>query len=196
MSSLLRMLVVVAIVTLPSAIVRGQQANPTNSKLTIQSTQSNGLAPIQNHATDEQLRKYFELSGELNLQRQRWVMALDENRSIGAPYWPESFWTDLKLEMLKFDLAPGYIGLYQHYISKETMQSVIDAYKSLGPENFPGSEACVKWSEQRRGMEDDANKLNLSNLMQINDAVYARYKAQIASARVKYKTEHPDWVDK
>jgi hypothetical protein len=196
MSCLLRTLVVVAIVTLPSAIVRGQQAKPTISKLTIQSTQSDRLAPIQNHATDEQLRKYFELSGELNLQRQRWVAALDKNRSIGAPYWPESFWTDLKLEMLKFDLAPGYIGLYQHYISEETMQSVIDAYKSLGPENFPGSEACVKWSEQRRGMEDDVNKLNFSNLMQINNAVYARYKAQIASARVKYKAEHPDWVDK
>jgi hypothetical protein len=45
-------------------------------------------------------------------------------------------------------------------------------------------------------MEDDWDKLNFSNLMQINSAVYARYKTQIAAARVKYKAEHPGWVEK
>jgi hypothetical protein len=104
-------------------LLLSQQPNPTISKSAIQSTQPNGLIPIENHATEEQIRKYFDLSGEVNLQRQRWIVALDKNRSHGAPYWPESFWKDMKLEMQKFDLAPGYIGLYQHYISKETMQS-------------------------------------------------------------------------
>lgn len=190
------MLIVAGFTMLVPRVLLSQQSKPTFSKLTIQPAQPNGFIPIENHATEEQIRKYFELSGELNLQRQRWIVALDKNRPLGAPYWPESFWTDLKVEMLKFDLAPGYIGLYQHCISREAMQSVIDAYRSLGPENFQGSPACIKWSELRRGMEDDANKLNFSNLMQINDAVYAKYKAQIAAARVKYKAKHPDWVDR
>jgi hypothetical protein len=197
MNARLRTFVVVAILMLPSAIVRGQQAKPpTIAKLSIQPAPSNQLAPIDNHATEEQIRIYLQLSEELNDYRQRWIAAVDKNRSIGAPYWPESFWADLKVEMQEFDLVPAYITLYQHYVSQAAMQNVIDAYKSLGPSNFPGSPACVKWTETRLGMQADADKLTLSNTQQVIQGVYAKYKPQIAAARVKYKAEHPDWVDK
>lgn len=182
---------------LPSPILRGQQSKPPAlAKPSIQFAPSNQLAPIDNHASEEQIRTYLQLSGELNDYRQRWIAAVDKNRSIGAPYWPESFWTDLKAEMQKFDLVPMYITLYQHYVSQPSMQDVIDAYKSLGPANFPGSPACVKWSETRLGMQADADKLTFSNTQQVIQGVYAKYKPQIAAARVKYKAEHPDWIDK
>jgi hypothetical protein len=197
MSAGLRMLVVIAIVMLPSAIVRGQQSKPpTIAKLSIEPAPSNPLAPIDNHATEEQIRTYLQLSGELKDYRQHWIAAVDKNRSIGASYWPESFWTDLRAEMQKFDLVPTYITLYQHYLSQAKMQNVIDAYNSLGPAHFSGSPACVKWTETRLGMQADADKLTLSNTQQVVQGVYAKYKPQIAAARVKYKAEYPDWVDK
>ena len=198
MSTRLRTLrVVAAIVMLPSVIVRGQQSrSPTIAKLSIQPAPSNQLAPIDNHATEEQIRTYLQLSGESNDYRQRWIAAVDKNRSIGAPYWPESFWTDLKAEMQKFDLVPTYITLYQHYVSQAQMQSVIDAYKSFGPAAFLDLPVYVKWNKTKMGMQADADKLTLSNTLQVIRGVYAQYKPQIAAARVKYKAEHPDWVDK
>jgi hypothetical protein len=76
------------------------------------------------------------------------------------------------------------------------MQQVIDAYHSLGATNFPGSPMCFKLGEIQLEMKDDADKLTLSNTQQVIQGVYAKYKPQIAAARVKYKAEHPDWVDK
>lgn len=134
MSATLRTLVAIAIVMLPSPILRGQQSKPPAfAKPSIQFAPSNQLAPIDNHASEKQIRTYLQLSGELNDYRQRWIAAVDKNRSIGAPFWPESFWTDLKADMQKFDLIPTYITLYQHCVSQPSMQNVIDAYKSLGP---------------------------------------------------------------
>jgi hypothetical protein len=76
------------------------------------------------------------------------------------------------------------------------MQQVIDAYHSLGAINFPGSPMCFKLGEIQLEMKDDADKLTLTNTQQVIQGVYAKYKPQIAAARVKYKAEHPDWVDK
>jgi hypothetical protein len=197
MSIRLRALGMVAIVMLPSAIVRGQQSKPpTTAKQSTQPAPPNQLAPIDNHATEEQIRTYLQLTGELNDYRQRWIAAIATNRSIGAPYWPEPFWTDLKIEMQKFDLVPTAITLYQHYVSQAAMQNVINAYKSLGPAKFPGSQAGVKWAATRLGMQADSDKLTLSNTQQVIQVVYERYKPRIAAERVKYKAEHPDWVEK
>ena len=169
---------------------------PQFAKATIEPRSPIELAPLKDHATEEQIREYFQLSGELNDYQERWIGAVDKNHSIGAPYWPESFWIDLKAEMLKTDLAPMRITLYQHYVSQATMQQVIDAYHSLGATNFPGSPMCFKLGEIQLEMKDDADKLTLSNTLQVIQEVYAKYKPQIAAARVKYKAEHPDWVDK
>lgn len=98
--------------------------------------------------------------------------------------------------MQKFDLVPTYITLYQHHVSQAQMQSVIDAYKSFGPAAFLDLPVYVKWNKTRMGMQADADKLTLSNTQQVIQGVYAKYKPQIAAARVKYKAEHPDWVDK
>ena len=96
------------------------------------------LLPLADPATPDQIREYLRLSGELVSFRARWIAAVDKNRSIGAPYWPEAFWTDLKAEMQKTDLMPMYIILYQHEISRELMQRVLDAYKLYGRAiNYP-----------------------------------------------------------
>ncbi len=59
MRTSLRTLVAIAIVMLPSAILRGQQSKPpTVAELSIQP--ANQLAPIDNHATEEQIRTYCD----------------------------------------------------------------------------------------------------------------------------------------
>ncbi len=98
--------------------------------------------------------------------------------------------------MQKFDLVPTYITLYQHYVSQAQMKNVIDAYRSFGPAVFLDLPVYVKWNKTRMGMQAGADKLNLSNTLQLTQSVYAKYKPQIAAARVKYKAEHPDLVDK
>jgi len=47
------------------------------------------LSPLENAATEPQIREYLDLSGDADSFRERWVAAVDKNRSIGAPYWPE-----------------------------------------------------------------------------------------------------------
>jgi hypothetical protein len=103
---------------------------------------SESLPPLKDPATIEQIREYLRLSGDLDAYKARWIAAVDKNRSIGAPYWPESFWTSLKEEMQKTDLMPMYVVLYRHSIKRGLMQEVLDAYQRLGAERFRGSPEC------------------------------------------------------
>jgi hypothetical protein len=190
-------LIIVTLVVLALRTGLAQQAKtPQFAKATIEPARPVELASLKDHATEGQIREYFQLSGELNDYRERWIGAVDKNRSIGAPYWPESFWIDLKAEMRKTDLAPMRITLYQHYVSRATMKEVIDAYHSLGAANFTGSPMCFKLGEIQLEMKDDADKLTLAKTQEVTLNVYARYKSQIAAARVKYEAEHPGWVNK
>jgi hypothetical protein len=153
------------------------------------------LIPREDHATEAQIREYLQLSGQMADFQQRWIAAVDLNRSIGAPYWPESFWTDLKAQMKKTDLTPMFVTLFQHYASQGTMQEIIDAYHSLGKENFQGTPMCFKVGEINLAMEADANRLTLAKTQEVTLAIYEIYKPRIKAARAKYLAEHPDWKD-
>jgi hypothetical protein len=128
--------------------------------------------------------------------RQSWIAAVDKNRSIGAPYWPESFWTAVKEEMQRTDLLPMYVIVFQHYISKELMQEVLDAYQRLGADHFQGSPECFKLGNASVAMTADFDRVKLAMTQKTIFKVYAVYKPQIKAARTKYMAEHPDWVDK
>jgi hypothetical protein len=157
---------------------------------------STAFPPLKDPATLDQIHEYLRLSGDMESFRSRWIAALDKNRSIGAPYWPESFWTALKTEMQKIDLMPTFVTFYQHSISKELMQEILDTYHTLGTEHFQGSPACFKLGDAELAMTTDMDKLKLAKTQEVISKVYTIYKPEIKAAREGYQAEHPDWVDK
>ncbi len=172
---------------------------PQSIQISISATSADNsasLPPLKNPATEDQIHQYLQLSGDLDSFRLRWIAAVDKNRSIGEPYWPESFWTAIKAEMQKTDLMPMFITVYQHGVSKELMQQVIDTYHTLGAAHFQGSPACFKLGEAQVSMMADINKLKLTKTQEVLNKVYAVYKPQIKAARARYQADHPDWVDK
>ena len=154
------------------------------------------LSPLENAATEPQIREYLDLSGDADSFRERWVAAVDKNRSIGAPYWPEAFWTDLKAEMQKTDLVPMYVNLFQHGISRDLMQKVLDAYHRLGKEHFRGSPECFKLGDAELALAGDMDTLKLAKTQEVAEKVYDIYRPQIKAARVAYMAAHPEWKDK
>jgi hypothetical protein len=124
-------LILLAIAGIVSTACAQNKQSPPFAQVSISpasSDNSASLPPLQNPATEDQIREYLRLSGDLDSFRLRWIAAVDENHSIGEPYWPESFWAAIKAEMRKTDLMPMFITVYQHGVSKELMQKVIDAY--------------------------------------------------------------------
>ncbi len=119
-----------------------QQTGPSFTKST--SDVADSTQAIPDAATEAQIREYLRVSGEVQKFRDSWIAAVDKNRSIGAPYWPESFWQAVKDEMQKTDLVPMYVTLFQHGISRNLMQQVLDAYRVRGADHFQGSEECFK----------------------------------------------------
>jgi hypothetical protein len=193
------MAVLVICTLLPSAVC-AQDKHPATTVTIPESSFStditNSLPPLENPATKDQIQEFLRLSGEENSFRQSWIAAVDKNRSDGAPYWPESFWTAVKEEMQKTDLTPMYVILSQHYISKELMQEVLDAYHRLGAEHFHGSQECIKLGNAVVAMNSDMDKVKLAMTRKVVLKVYAIYKPQIKAARVQYMAEHPGWSDK
>jgi hypothetical protein len=151
--------------------------------------------PVKNPATADQIREYLRLSGDSEKYRTRLINTVDKVRYIGKPYWPESFWTSIKEEMRKADLTPMFIVLFQHGVSRELMQEVLDSYHRLGTEHFAGSPACIKLGEVEAAMQADTAQVMQTETQNIIERVYQVYKPQIKAARAKYMAEHPDWKE-
>jgi hypothetical protein len=155
------------------------------------------LTPLKDPATVDQIREYLRLSGELEAYRARWTAALDKQRSIGVhQYWPEAFWASVKNEMQKEDLVPMYITLYQHGISRDLMQNVLDTYHTVGATLFKLSPACYKFTLAEFTMKDDAKQLTLAKTLEVMGRVYPVYKPQIKAASDRYLADHPNPVNK
>jgi len=171
-----------------------QQAGPSFAK----STSDAGDTPpaLLDVVTETQIREYLRVSGEEDEFRKSWIAAVDKNRSIGAPYWPESFWRAVKDEMQKTDLVPMYVTLFQHGVSRELMQEVLDAYRTRGRESFRGSPECFKLGTAVTAVQGELERLKLAETQAVVLKVYAEYKPQIKAARARYLTEHPDWQDR
>jgi hypothetical protein len=171
-----------------------QQAGPSLAKPTSDAVDT-APAPL-NAATEAQIREYLRVSGEGDEFRKSWIAAVDKNRSVGAPYWPESFWQAVKDEMQERDLVPMYVTLFQHGVSRELMQEVLDAYRMRGREHFRGSPECFKLGTAVASVQDELEKLKLAETQAVVLKVYSQYKPQIKAARARYLAEHPDWKDK
>lgn len=166
------------------------------SQQTGSSDAADSLPPLPDPATVDQIREYLRLSGDMDSLRVRWIAALDKNHALGAPYWPESFWTAIKEEMRNTDLLPMYITLFQHDVSRELMQEVLETYHRRGVDHFQGSPACFKLGDPKLGLAADMDKLKLAKTQEVVNKVYAVYKPQIKAARLKYQADHPTSVNK
>lgn len=149
----------------------------------------------KNPATADQIREYLRVSGESEKYRTHLIGTVDKIRSIGKPYWPESFWASIKKEMQKADLTPMFIVLFQHGVSRELMQEVLDSYRKLGADHVAGSPAWVKLEEAKRAMSADTAQLMPTETQALIEKVYQVYKPQIKAARAKFMAEHPDYKD-
>jgi hypothetical protein len=189
-----------AIILTLFCLLPGIACTPDAPKLTRPPASSadvtDSLPPLKDPATVDQIQEYLRLSGDMDAYRLRWIAAVDRNRSIGAPYWPESFWTDIKAEMKTTDLTPMFVAVYQHDVSKKLMQEVLDSYHARGLEHLQGSLARFRFALAQLGMRDDSNRVGLAKTLEVINKVYAVYKPQIKAARVQYMADHPDWVDK
>jgi hypothetical protein len=181
-----------------AGISQNAQAAPAPglSQQTGSSGAPDSLPPLSDPATVGEIREFLRLSGDMDSLRIRWIASLDKNRALGAPYWPESFWTAIKDEMRNTDLLPMYITLFQHDVSRDLMQEVLETYHRLGVDHFQGSPACFKLGDPKLGLAADMDKLKLAKTQEVVNKVYAVYKPQIKAARLKYQADHPGWVDK
>jgi hypothetical protein len=191
---------VVGIIFTVFCLLPGIACTPNSAKTAPRPVSSadvtDSLPPLKDPATVDQIQEYLRLSGAMDAFRLRWIAAVDANRSIGAPYWPESFWTDIKAEMQKTDLLPMFVTVYQHAVSKELMQEVLDSYHARGLEHIQGSLARFRLTAAQLAMTDDSKRLELAKTLEVINKVYAVYKPQIKAARIQYMADHPHWVDK
>jgi hypothetical protein len=184
----------IAVLVVCAAVGRTQQVTPSFAKST--SDIADTHPPLQDPTTEAQVREYLRLSGTADEFRKSWILALDKNRSIGAPYWPESFWQAVKDEMQKTDVVPMYVTFFQQGVSRELMQDVLDAYRQLGRDHFQGSPECFKLGAALAPLHSEMEKLKLAETQSVLSKIYAEYKPQIKAARARYLVEHPDFKDK
>ena len=127
------------------------------------------------------MREYLRVSGEADEFRKSWIAAVDKNHLIGAPYWPESFFQAVKDEMRKTDLAPMYVAFFQHGVSRELMQEVLDAYRERGREHFSGSQECFKLGAAMAAIQGEYEKLKLAE----TQAVFSKVCMTNTSRRLR-----------
>jgi hypothetical protein len=146
--------------------------------------------------TVDQFRDYLQLSGIGDQWRARWISAVDMNRSKGAPYWPESFWVDLKSEMRKTDLAPFVRAVYGDTFSTETMHQVNITLKEQGIQGLLstalGQKFCADWATKEQSAQAAVLGLTQATIQH----VYNEHRAEIQVARAKYIEEHPGYRDR
>jgi hypothetical protein len=145
--------------------------------------------------TVEQFREYLKLSGVGEIWRAGWIAALDANRHLGEPYWPESFWTDVREAMQAKDLAPTVFEVYRYTYSYQTMDKVNALLAKGGRAAYlaspVGSAFCAQWAMK----EEQGKQANLAMTQALLEVAYQRHKPEIKAARAKYLAEHPDWKD-
>lgn len=193
-----RVLISLTVATLPaSGLAQGKQA-PVAAPAAASQTSPDYAAsfpPVKNPATADQIQEYLRLSGDSEKYRTRLINSVDKVRYIGKPYWPESFWASIKGEMQKADLTPMFIVLFQHGVSRELMQEVLDSYHRLGADHFALSPVWFKLEEVKRAMSADTEQLMQTETQALIEKVHQVYKPQIKAARTKYMAEHPDYRD-
>jgi hypothetical protein len=89
-----------------------------------------------------------------------------------------------------------YITLFQHDVSRELMQKVLDSLRRRGADRFRGSKEYAKLVDPSLGLDGDIDKLKRAKTQEVLNRVYAEFKPQLTAARLKYQAEHPEFAEK
>jgi hypothetical protein len=148
--------------------------------------QSGGAAaapPAPAHpATQEQVREYLALTGIVTGSRRSMESNIEAMQARAMPYYPASFWEDMRSQLLKLDLVAIYTPVLQRYLSQENMAAMLTFYRS------PAGKLFLSVQPE---MSHDAEMALRSRGAEVAQGVYAKHKAEIDAAKKKYEAEHP-----
>jgi hypothetical protein len=178
-------------ITGSSAAAKTTEAQVSTSPI---SSEARKASP-ERAATEPQIRAFFQLSGEEVAYRTKLLENMDANRSKAEPYWPESFWDDLKKALRGADLTGVFAPLYERHISADMMEEVNRTLKTMSVSDLASTPTGSRFCELQQSMDAEGQQLMISFTQYEFEKVYERRKAEIKAARAKYLATHPDWKD-
>ncbi len=98
--------------------------------------------------------------------------------------------------MGKTDLMPMYITWYQHGVSRDLMQEVLNTYHLVGATLFLVTPANYKLTVAQHAIASDVDQLRLAKTQEVIRKVYAMYKPQIQAASARFRADNPNSVNK
>jgi hypothetical protein len=138
--------------------------------------------PPAHPATIPQIKEYWELTHAMVLAHSLMNKTADAMQATSAPYFPKSFWDDLRSSFEHFDLESPMIKAYQRYLSEDDMAQILVFYQSPAGRHFLAAQPLVI------AMSQEAVKQAAGELGQ---QVYDRHKDEIDAAKAKYDTNKP-----
>ncbi|MGA8937943.1 MAG: DUF2059 domain-containing protein [Acidobacteriaceae bacterium] len=139
------------------------------------------IAPPAHPATADQIREYMALTGASKTTHDLFNTSVTAMQATSAPWYPASFWTDLRSEFLKLDIVTLYAPYYQRYVSQADMQAAIDFYRSPAGKNLLAVQPLIV---------RDAKVIMQKKGEDIGIEVYNRHKDEIEAAKKQYEAQH------
>ena len=134
--------------------------------------------PPAHPATEDQIREYMSLIRAEKVARETMDQSLKTAQIAAAPYYPASFWDDMRAAVQKVDIVGAYVTVYQRYMSQEQMQAVIDFYRS------PAGQTLLR--AQPLAIRD-AQAIVRQQAGELGRAVELKHQAEIEAAKKKYE---------
>jgi hypothetical protein len=154
---------------------------PSPAPKTANAAPTPALKTTLHPATEAQVREYVQMIG---LDKSAHVLlenSANSTQAKAAPYFPASFWDDLRAEYAKTDVTLIYLPVYQHYFSSTEMQALLAFYHSP-----VGKKILETQPEATR----EASAALKAQAKQIADATVAKHSDEINAAKAQYQTEH------
>jgi hypothetical protein len=134
-------------------------------------------APPAHPCTAAQLKEYYALTHALELAHQVMTKMVDGMQATGAPYFPKSFWDDMRASFGTFDLETAFLPAYQRYISEEDMAQILTFYRTPAGQHILSAQPLITAAAQS-AIRESAGKLG--------EEIYDRHKDEIAAAKAKF----------
>jgi len=165
------------VVVLFAGSAYAQQTQPTQPT----ATETLDVAPPAHPATEDQIREYLSLTQVEKTSHNLIIANVNAMQLTSVPYFPASFWTDMKSEFLKLDITALYVPIFQRYLSEEDMNGILAFYRSP---------AGHKLLETQPMLTRDAQVALKAKGRELGEAIYAKHKDEIDAAKKKYDAEH------
>jgi hypothetical protein len=143
----------------------------------------------------ETVRTYLRLTSAGEIYRQSWLRALDLNKSKGAPYWPASFWDDVRKDMIEADLSPMVLKLYESNIRDSQLKIANEFLTNHTLSEFVSSPDGAELCRLQAVDDKNSSALTLEFTQKLIQRAYEQHKIEIRAAREKYLRDHPEYKD-